>query len=137
MRAYRALDGFELRSSFATWLYRIATNCALDMAAKRRPTQPLVMENDEGDMVEMEIAAGDPSPERQAIGIEVRRKLAGAMQYLTPIERTAFVLRHFEGRSIDEIRKVLKLSEGSTKNAVFRAVQKLRRALAPFAGQQL
>jgi RNA polymerase sigma-70 factor (ECF subfamily) len=47
------------------------------------------------------------------------------------VERTAFVLRHFEGHSIEEIGKSLGLSAGATKNSVFRAVQKLRRQLEP------
>jgi RNA polymerase sigma-70 factor (ECF subfamily) len=47
------------------------------------------------------------------------------------VERTAFVLRHFEGHSIEEIGKSLGLGAGATKNSVFRAVQKLRRQLEP------
>ena len=53
------------------------------------------------------------------------------MQSLTAMERTAFVMRHFEGCSIAEISGALKLSEGSAKQGISRAVRKLRSALGP------
>ena len=56
------------------------------------------------------------------------------MGQLTPTERTAFVLRHVEGRSLDEIGETLGLRIGATKHSIFRAVQKMRRALAPIVG---
>ncbi|PYK00219.1 MAG: RNA polymerase subunit sigma-24, partial [Verrucomicrobia bacterium] len=54
-----------------------------------------------------------------------------AMRELTPMERTAFVLRHFEGQSIEEIGSALGVGPGATKQSIFRAVQKMRRALEP------
>jgi RNA polymerase sigma-70 factor (ECF subfamily) len=57
------------------------------------------------------------------------------MGELTPLERAAFVLRHFEGRSIAEICTHLGLGGSAGKHAVFRAVRKLRGALAPLAGR--
>jgi RNA polymerase sigma-70 factor (ECF subfamily) len=65
---------------------------------------------------------------------EVRKRLKSAMAKLTQTERTAFVLRHYEGVSIDEIARVLGVKNGAAKNTVFRAVQKLRRELEPVAG---
>jgi RNA polymerase sigma-70 factor (ECF subfamily) len=53
------------------------------------------------------------------------------MEELSAQERTAFVLRHFEGMSIDQIGAALNLAPSATKNSIFRAVQKLRRALEP------
>ena len=57
-----------------------------------------------------------------------------AMQRLTPTERTAFVLRHLEDRSTGEIADVLGIAPNAAKQAVFRAIQKLRRELAPLRG---
>jgi DNA-directed RNA polymerase specialized sigma subunit, sigma24 homolog len=56
-----------------------------------------------------------------------------ALDALTPAERTAIVMRHWEGCPIEEIAEVLKSNANATKNTVFRAVGKLRRALEPFA----
>jgi RNA polymerase sigma-70 factor, ECF subfamily len=50
---------------------------------------------------------------------------------LSPLERAAFTLRHYEGRSIDEICALLGLGTSAAKHSVFRAVKKLRAALAP------
>ena len=59
------------------------------------------------------------------------QQVADAMSELSPTERTAFVLRHFEGMSIEELSRVLECQPGAAKHSVFRAVQKLRRALEP------
>jgi RNA polymerase sigma-70 factor (ECF subfamily) len=56
------------------------------------------------------------------------------MQRLTPTEKSAFVLRHLEDRSMHEIAEVLNIAPNAAKQAVFRAVQKLRRELAPLRG---
>jgi len=53
------------------------------------------------------------------------------MKQLTASERTAFVLRHFEGQSIEEIARILKIGQGAAKNSIHRAVQKLRQELEP------
>jgi RNA polymerase sigma-70 factor (ECF subfamily) len=77
------------------------------------------------------IAADRPDPERLAESAEVQRRVASALEDLTPLERAAFALRHYEGRSIDEISRTLGLGTSAAKHAVFRAVKKLRIALAP------
>ena len=59
--------------------------------------------------------------------------MAEAMQELSPTERTAFVLRHFEGLSIEDVSRALECQTSAAKHSVFRAVQKLRRALEPLA----
>ena len=61
----------------------------------------------------------------------IRKQMEQALAALSEAERTAFVMRHWEGCGIEEIAGVLKSSSNATKNTVFRAVQKLRRALQP------
>jgi RNA polymerase sigma-70 factor, ECF subfamily len=135
LRAYRRLDTFEARSNFGTWLYRIAVNCSLDLTRKRRTEmerreQPRSSESHQPAALER-AESETPAPDRLAFSGELRKQVRAAMAQLTPVERTAFVLRHFEGRSIEEIGRVLGLNAGATKNSVFRAVQKLRKHLAP------
>lgn len=136
LKAYRRLEGFESRANFRTWLYRIAVNCSIDLLNARRPTEPITMSDayDEESGPEIQLAANDPGPERMTLSSEVRKRLKAALAKLTPTERTAFVLRHFEGVSIDEIAATLGVKNGAAKNTVFRAVQKLRRELEPVAG---
>ena len=57
------------------------------------------------------------------------------MSALSQMERAAFVLRHFEGQSIDEISRALGLKTNATKHSIFRAVKKMRQALEPFVAQ--
>jgi RNA polymerase sigma-70 factor, ECF subfamily len=128
LRAYRALARFDARSQFGTWLHRIAVNTCLEILRKRERLQPREEWND------AEEAAGpspEPGPDRRALSQEVEQAVRGALAGLSPMERTAFVLRHFEGRSIAEICGTLGLRESAGKQAVFRAVKKLRRVLEP------
>ena len=78
-----------------------------------------------------QLASDNPTPERMALSGEVRQRVAEAMEELSPTERTAFVLRHFEGMRMEEVSRVLDCQPGAAKHSVFRAVQKLRRALDP------
>lgn len=132
MRAYRQLGKFDERASFGTWLYRIATNCSLDLVrSRKRRSENLAPADPEMDDPVLSLPSGDPTPERMALSTEVRERVADAMQELSATERTAFVLRHFEGMCIEEVSRVLDCQPGAAKHSVFRAVQKLRRALEP------
>lgn len=132
-RAHRQLDRFEDRSSFGTWLYRITVNCSHDLMRKRRRhderNEPL--ETASGDT--LPVPAGGPTADRQVLDGELRRKVAGALSCLSHMERSALILRHYEGLSIAEIGKVLGLGTSAAKHSVFRAVRKLRRELKPLA----
>jgi RNA polymerase sigma-70 factor (ECF subfamily) len=130
IRAYRQLGRFEARSNFATWLHRIVANCAIDLLRARRSRR----EERLGEMAEdplADVRSDRPSPERLAVSADIRRRVTASMEGLTPLERVAFGLRHYEGRSIEEIGRQLGLRKSAAKHAVFRAVRKLRTALAP------
>jgi RNA polymerase sigma-70 factor (ECF subfamily) len=135
LRAYRQIGKFDERSSFGTWLYRIAVNCSLDLvrARKRRGEQTAPVDAEMDDPVES-LAAPDPTPDRVAMSGEARGRIAAAMNQLSASERTAFVLRHFEGLCIDEVSRVLGCQPAAARHSVFRAVKKLRRALEPLVG---
>lgn len=137
LRAYRRLSGFESRSSFKTWVYRIATNVSLDLIQRRQRSAQAAPYDPESEAApEMLLASEAPDPERMVLSEEAGRRLARAMQHLSPVERAALVLRHFEGLSIEEIGKSLGLKRENAKNSVFRAVKKIRQQLEPVAGQR-
>jgi RNA polymerase sigma-70 factor (ECF subfamily) len=132
LRAYKQLSRFESRAGFGTWLHRIAANCSLDFLRKRKRQDQQI------ETIELEVeepmstlSSPGPAPDHQVFHLEVREKVEAVMGQLTPMERTAFVLRHFEGRSIDEIGQILGVGPSATKQSIFRAVQKMRRALEP------
>ncbi|PWU12497.1 MAG: RNA polymerase subunit sigma-24 [Terriglobia bacterium] len=135
LRAYRQLARFDERASFGTWIYRIATNYSLDLvrSRNRRSERWQSLDEEAGDPL-LSAPSGDPAPDRLAQSGEVRQHLAAAMDELSAAERTAFVLRHFEGMSIEDVGRTLGCQPGAAKHSVFRAVQKLRRALEPLVG---
>ena len=135
LKAYRQLGRFESRANFSTWLHRIAVNCSIDLIRGRKHQEA---GHDASDLEALDGAHGgndqrvDPSPERLMLSTEVQDKVSRAMEGLTHMERAAFVLRHFEGQSIDEISRALGLKANAAKHSIFRAVRKMRLALEPF-----
>lgn len=134
LRAYRALPSFQERANFATWLYRIATNCSLDLLDRRKtqpqPSSDLAADPDD-EPAENRLPSASPDPERQHYSAELQERINAAMGLLTPVEKVAFVLRHFEGQPVEEIAATLKVKTGAAKQSIFRAVQKMRTALEP------
>jgi RNA polymerase sigma-70 factor, ECF subfamily len=141
LRAYQKLEQFESRANFGTWIYRIAANYAIDrMRQKRteesRREEPSSRSEGSAEMSPVNLVPdGAPSPERLAQNVELRQQIEGALEALTQAERTAFVMRHWEGCGIEEIAAALNSNASAAKNTVFRAVQKLRNALAPLVTQ--
>ena len=136
LRAYRQLGRFESRANFGTWLYRIVSNCSVDLMRSKQARHDQVR-GDSLDEGVMELPAADvPGPERMAQSAEIETRVQRALRELSPLERAAFTLRHYEGRSIDEISATLGLGTSAAKHSVFRAVKKLRIALAPLRSQE-
>ena len=135
LRAYKQLDRYEARSSFSTWLFRIASNYSLDLIRMRkRHEDKRERGSDEDRDILQTIAVDTPGPERIAYGTQVRDRVNAALNELSTQERAAFVLRHFEGLSIEEIGASLGTGANATKHSIFRAVQKLRKNLEPVVG---
>jgi RNA polymerase sigma-70 factor, ECF subfamily len=135
LRAYRSLNQFDEKAVFTSWLYRIASNCALDVLRGRKARPAVSLSTTAEEASPEWLASNSPGPERIAFSGQVQQRISEAMELLTPHERTAFTLRHFEGHTIDEIGSFLKLGSNATKQVVFRAVQKMRRALQPVGGE--
>jgi RNA polymerase sigma-70 factor, ECF subfamily len=132
LRGYQRLETFQRRSSFGTWIYRIAVNCALNRVGQPNiEAEFRAAEETDPEERTVQVAARDASPEQSLLSREISAAQEMAMRRLTPTEKTAFVLRHFEDRSMSEIAEVLGVAPNAAKQAVFRAVQKLRRELAP------
>lgn len=139
LRGYQKLQQFAGNANFGTWVYRIAANYAIDRLRQRKndesrretPSRPAEGEPDVDPLSQVKDPA--PSPERLATSAQMALKMKEALDALTPAERTAIVMRHWDGCGIEEIATVLKSNTSAAKNTVFRAVQKLRQALKPFA----
>jgi RNA polymerase sigma-70 factor (ECF subfamily) len=121
LRAYREIQRYESRASFSTWIHTIARNLALDSLRKNKPGAP-----------DLELVSPAPTPERLATSQLLGERISEAMKQLSPHERAAFTMRHYDGTPLVEIGESLGLSENATKQSIFRAVRKLRRALLPW-----
>lgn len=132
LRAYKQIGRFEERANFGTWLHRIAVNCALDLLRSRgRLDRHYGGDPEEAEMMGA-ISSSDPQQDRLLLSAELRSHVTAAMEKLSGNERTAFVLRHFEGMPVEEIGKTLGIQVNAAKHTIFRAVRKLRESLEPF-----
>jgi RNA polymerase sigma-70 factor, ECF subfamily len=131
LRGYRKLESFEYRSDFGTWIYRIAVRCALDkMSAGKVDESTRITETTDREHDGLQIANQEADPERLLLSGEIRAMQEIAMHGLSPVERTAFVLRHLEDHTTEEIATAMGIPPNAAKQSVFRAVQKLRLRLA-------
>jgi len=128
VRAYRQLGRFESRSNFATWLYRITFNCSVDYM-RARPHRETPEAHDK--LEQMSGQSQGPSTHDLAYAGEIGERVQEALGTLSPQERAAFLMRHYQGCSIEEICAALDLRTNAAKHSIFRAVKKMRDALRP------
>jgi RNA polymerase sigma-70 factor (ECF subfamily) len=138
LRAYNKLPGFRQDSAFSTWIMRIAMNTAINLVERRKRDlsyhAPRIADEPSIADHTVRIADRQAGPEASLLNREAVSLRQAAMAELTPMERTAFTLRHMEDVPMAEIAAALNITGNSAKQAVFRAVSKLRRSLTPIAG---
>jgi RNA polymerase sigma-70 factor, ECF subfamily len=138
LRGYNKLETFRQDSSFSTWITRIAMNTSLNLVERRNRDlshqAPRVGEISSALDGTVQVADTAVNAERLVFEAEAATMRQAAMAALTPMERTAFTLRHMEDLPMSEIAVALNVPTNSVKQAVFRAVSKLRLSLAPLAG---
>jgi RNA polymerase sigma-70 factor (ECF subfamily) len=133
IRAWSALERFDPRYRFSTWLFRIAHNLGIDqLRRKRLQTVSLYRTDSDGEELEMVVADLEKDPlghlENRALADELRAVIDG----LRPEYRELVLLRHFAGLSYQEIADFKEMPLGTVKNKLFRAHSVLRKALEPF-----
>jgi RNA polymerase sigma-70 factor, ECF subfamily len=133
LRAYRQIEKFEERANFGTWLHRIAVNCSLDLlrSRTRHEKNRITEKDDEDGEMTREFESTDPQPDRLLLSAELKEHVLEALDRLSGNERTAFMLRHFEGMPVEEIGRTLGIQVSAAKHTIFRAVRKLRESLEP------
>jgi RNA polymerase sigma-70 factor (ECF subfamily) len=129
LRAIGALPRFDPEgpARVSTWLLTIAMRLALDRMKKRVPMPSADLEW---------VAAEQGSPEGETSRAELRRAIALAVEGLPHDQRAAFVLAEFQEFSIAEIAEALSVPEATVKTRLFRAREKLGRALSDFGGER-
>jgi len=131
IKAYKALDGFESRSSFYTWLYRIVVNLALDR--RRREARAPSVEWDDSVAPRRDPRAVAPEshdPELASRRREVREWVAQGVQELPDGQREVLLLREVDGLSYEEIAQQMQISKGTVMSRLHYARKKMLSFLA-------
>lgn len=126
LRAFRKRKQFDGRSKVSTWLYRIASNCAIDFLRTRKRDR--LADRDQENTPDQVPSLGR-SQELLVHQKELVTRLGKLMQELTPKDRLALVLRHYQDCSIEEISRIMNIKPNAAKQAIFRAVHKLRKGM--------
>ena len=127
VRAYQNLAKFESRSSFSTWLYRIAANIAIDF--RRREGRHTILRGEEG-AYELERLPSDRGDSFTEVSRgELNQRLRAALKELTDDHRAVILLREVEGLAYDEISAVLQIPRGTVMSRLHYARNYLRTLL--------
>jgi len=128
LSAFKSLSTFRADSKFSTWLYRIATNKCKDWLRAKRPGQGQ-QDVDIDELLDIDVAE-DRTPERLLLQQQVAKELEQAIQRLPPLYREAFVLKHIEGLSYEEMQEILGVNGDTLKMRVYKGRLQLSRELS-------
>jgi len=129
LSAWNKRHQYDRSARLDTWIHRIAINAALQLLRKSKPGVFSALE--------VEVEDSEPTPEHVRADEELGRDLAAAMQNLSEIERVCFVLKHLEQWRLKEIAEEIDSNVGTVKQAIFRAVKKLRVRMAALQREAL
>ncbi len=134
IKLFRSLPGFDFRSSFTTWLYKVATNVCLDLLRKQSRDQQHRSAGGDSNLRDVNLPDIRPGPEEQFLARERIRELQRAVRALPEGYRTALILHHYQGLSYQQIAGILDLSEKTVATRIHRAKKQLRERMRGGAG---
>jgi RNA polymerase sigma-70 factor, ECF subfamily len=137
IKLYRSLATWEpQQSKFSTWLYRLATNHAIDSwrVRRRRAESQLGEEVSEKGMQQYAMAEAIRSPYQHIESGEEVDQIRRCVDALPDLQKRVFVLRYFQEMKLEEIAEMERCSLGTIKTSLFRATHAVRRTLRRFRG---
>lgn len=138
LRVYQARERYQPEARFTTWLYRIATNLALNALRDRKPSSAFAGEDDERSPVAAQLVDKRPTAEEQLMLSDRERLVRAAVEALPDRQRAALILHRYQEVEYRQIGTILGLSESAVKSLLFRAHENLRVRLEPlWEGGQL
>jgi len=135
LRAFQNISGFRFQSHFKTWLTRIAINTAINMRRKRRIGQFISifdMSDENADIRAIPVKDDNMTTDMEFASAELRQHIEKGLQKLSGKERAVFTLKQYQEYKIKEIAAIMNCAEGTVKNYLFRATQKLKKHLLPY-----
>jgi RNA polymerase sigma-70 factor (ECF subfamily) len=131
IRAYVHIDTYNPKMKFSTWLYRIATNLAIDKIRKKKPDAYLDEEINGTDGLTMyaQLSSHEASPEETIESLELQETVQKAIEKLPEKYRIVIVLKYIEDLSLQEISEILDLPIGTVKTRLHRGREALRKHL--------
>lgn len=138
LKVFVSLASFDPRYRFTTWLYRVASNRAIDHLRRRQPrtlslSQPVSTDDAPAAPT---IAGSEPSPDDVLRGRELESRISTAIAALPTGYRQLILLRHRQNCRYDEIARITRLPLGTVKNRIFRAREILRERLGDLLGPE-
>jgi len=130
-RAFKSLGGFKRKSTFYTWLYRIAVNACIDYGRKRSRLQVVPLE-DWSSLRDSLVAGSGYSPAEAALMKELEQQITRAIDQLPPKQRAVFIMKRLDGLSLEEIAQILGRKVGTIKAHLSHATHKLMDLLGPY-----
>ena len=127
LAAWTGLPNFRQEAEFSTWLYRLATNAAIDHLRKAKKQRGDLSLDDEE--LSLDAADSGPTPHQAAESRELRRAVEEAMDQLSDDHRQILVLREVRQLSYEEIARALDMDLGTVKSRISRARNSLRKIL--------
>jgi RNA polymerase sigma-70 factor (ECF subfamily) len=138
IRVYRARADYVPSAKFTTWLFRIATNLALNSVRDTRHQRmevsldaPVTADSEDGDERPIDVAEKNPNIEEHLVQEAQRDMIRHAIDKLPEKQRAAVLLHKYQDLDYGEISKILECSESALKSLLFRAYETLRVELAP------
>ncbi len=136
LRVYRSRTSYRAEAKFTTWLYRIATNLAVNHARDtkhERTAQTIYLDEPDSETgTTPDVADAEPTIEKRMVENERMAAIRAHVMALPERQRMAVLMHKYQGLDYREIGEVLKLSESATKSLLFRAYQTLRETLKEF-----
>ncbi|MDV2887045.1 RNA polymerase sigma factor SigW [Alkalihalophilus pseudofirmus] len=131
LRAYTNLDRFDTNRKFSTWIFRIATNVAIDRLRKKKPDFYLQdqVQGSRDLTYESQLAASDDLPEEQIVTAEMQEWVQGEINRLPVKYRTAIILKYLEDLSLKEISEIMDLPVSTVKTRIHRGREALRKRM--------
>jgi len=142
IRVYRAREEYVPSAKFTTWLFRIATNLALNSLRDHRHQKleismdaPVTADVEGGDERPFEVADKHPTIEQELVEEDRKKMIRHAIEKLPEKQRAAVLLHKYQELDYAEIAKILRVSESALKSLLFRAYESLRVELAPLVAR--